>query len=315
MLKILAITVPIYLIMAAGYLSVRFGLFSKPDMRVMGKFVVNICLPALLFRALSQRSLGEVLNGVFLAAYALGALVVLLGGYVLSRHGRGKPVSLAAIKAMGMSASNSGFIGYPILLQVMGATAGVALALAMLVENLLIIPLSLALADSGNGQAQRWHQALLQSLRGLAKNPLILAILAGFGFALFGLHLPDPVDRTVQIVATGASPVALFVIGGTLVGLQLRGMLADVATVAAGKLLWHPLAVLGFLWLLPPLDPALRAAAVLLACMPMLSIYPVLAQKYHHEGFCAAALLATTVLSFATISIALAALHAVGWIA
>ena len=32
-------------------------------------------------------------------------------------------------------------------------------------------------------------------------------------------------------------------------------------------------------------------AVVLLACMPMMSIYPVLAQKYGHDGFCAAALL------------------------
>ena len=34
----------------------------------------------------------------------------------------------------------------------------------------------------------------------------------------------------------------------------------------------------------------------------MMSIYPVLAQNYHHDGYCAAALLATTVLSFVTIS-------------
>jgi predicted permease len=54
--------------------------------------------------------------------------------------------------------------------------------------------------------------------------------------------------------------------------------------------------------LLPPFDPVLRTAAVVLAAMPMMGIYPVLAQKYGHDGFCAATLLATTVLSFFTIS-------------
>lgn len=314
MLKILSITIPIYLIMAAGFASVGRGLFDKADMRVMGRFVLNFCLPALLFRALSQRNLGEVLNGSFLVAYAAGSLALLCGGHLLSRHVFHKPASLAALKGLGMSASNSGFIGYPILLQVLGPPAGVALALAMLVENLLIIPVALALADRGDGAPQSGLKAVAGSLRTLARNPLILAIVAGFAFALFGWKLPEAVDRTVQIVATGASPVALFVIGGTLVGLKLRGLGASVATVAIGKLLIHPLAVLVVAMLLPPLEPPLRAAVVLLACMPMMSIYPVLAQKYGHDGFCAAALLATTVASFFTISTALAALHAAGWL-
>ncbi len=315
MLKILSITLPIYLIMAAGFLTVRQGLFDKADMRVMGRFVIAFCLPALLFRALAQRELGEVLNGVFLAAYAGGSLALLLGGYALARGGLHEPVSLAALEGMGMSGSNSGFIGYPILLQVIGPPAGVALALAMLVENLLILPLALALADREGGAPASGLKAIGGSLRGLLRNPMILAIVAGFGCALFGWKLPEALDRTVQIVATGASPIALFVIGGSLVGLQLRGLGASVATVAFGKLVLHPLAVLALLLVLPPLDPALRVAAVLAACMPMLSIYPVLAQKYHHEGFCAAALLASTVASFVTISAALAAMHAAGWLA
>jgi malonate transporter and related proteins len=68
--------------------------------------------------------------------------------------------------------------------------------------------------------------------------------------------------------------------------------------------------VLAMLTLLPPIDPVLRTAAIVYACMPMLSIYPVLAQKYQHEGFCAAALLATTVLSFFSISAVLWLMHA-----
>ena len=57
--------------------------------------------------------------------------------------------------------------------------------------------------------------------------------------------------------------------------------------------------------MLPPADPALRTAAVVFVAMPMLSIYPILAQKYGLEGYCAAALLLATVLSFATISLGL----------
>lgn len=317
MFQILAITAPIYLIIAAGFLSVRYGLFSKPDMRVLGRFVVNFCLPALIFNALSKRPLGEVLNGPYLLAYAGGSLTVVLVAMLVGRRLRQQSIPLATMQSLGMAASNSGFVGYPIVLQLLGPTAGVALALTMLVENLLVLPLCFAMADNeGQNAAQRWHQTLLISLRNLLKNPMVLAILAGFCSALLGLHLPAVLAQTVQIVATASSPVALFVIGGSLVGLKLAGVRRDLAWVATGKLILHPLAVFTLLWLLPPIAPELRVAAVLFAAMPMLSIYPVVAQKYGLEGFTAAALLVTTIASFFSISVLLWALHHVlGWTA
>ena len=312
MLQILAVTGPIYLIIAAGFLSVRGGLFTKADVRVLGRFVIGFCLPALLFNALSQRDLGEVLNGTYLVAYAVGSLAMLLGATALMRS-RGRPMSLAALQGLGVSASNSGFVGYPIVLQLLGPPAAVGLALTMLVENLLVLPLALALADTGAPGRSNVFRAMGYAGRGLVKNPMIIAIALGFLFAMFGWRLPEPLARTVQIVATASSPVALFVIGGSLVGLKMTGLWGSVAGVAFGKLVLHPLAVLAMLTLLAPMgpmDPTLRTAAIVFACMPMLSIYPVLAQKHHHEGFCAAALLATTVASFFSISAVLWLLHA-----
>ena len=301
MLQILSVTGPIYLIMAAGYMAVRWGFFTREEARVLGRFVVNFCVPALVFRALSQRTLREVLNGPYLAAYALGSLAVLLGAVAYAHRLRGKPMSLAALQGLGMSGSNSAFVGYPIILQLLGPPAGVALALTMMVENLLVMPLAFVLADSGG--TLRWHRALAQAMRGLLKNPMFLGILAGFTFALFDLHLPEVLDRTAQITATAASPLALFVIGASLVGLRLEGLRRDLAVVVLGKLVLHPVAVFLALLILPPLDPSLRVAAVVFAGMPMLSLYPALAQKYQQEGFCAAALLVATVLSFVTISV------------
>lgn len=301
MLQILSVTGPIYLIMAAGYMAVRWGFFTREEARVLGRFVVNFCVPALVFRALSQRTLSEVLNGPYLAAYALGSLAVLLGAVAYAHRLRGKPMSLAALQGLGMSGSNSAFVGYPIILQLLGPPAGVALALTMMVENLLVMPLAFVLADSGG--TLRWHRALAQAMRGLLRNPMFLGILAGFTFALFDLHLPEVLDRTAQITATAASPLALFVIGASLVGLRLEGLRRDLAVVVLGKLVLHPVAVFLALLILPPLDPPLRVAAVIFAGMPMLSLYPALAQKYQQEGFCAAALLVATVLSFVTISV------------
>lgn len=55
MLDILSTTAPIYLAIAVGYFAARFGLFDKDGLRVMGKFVIYIALPAMLLNALMQR--------------------------------------------------------------------------------------------------------------------------------------------------------------------------------------------------------------------------------------------------------------------
>jgi len=192
----------------------------------------------------------------------------------------------------------------------------VALAMCMIVENVLLLPLGMALAEMGGNSGLRWHRVFLRSFTNLARNPMILAIFAGFVVSLLEIKLSEPLVRTVNMLAMASTALALFVIGGSLVGLKVRSVLGSALVIAAGKLLLHPLAVLAMLWLFAPVDPQLRMAAIIFASMPMMSIYPILAQKYGHEGFCAAAVLVATLGSFLTVSGVLWAMGALlGWTA
>lgn len=315
MASVLAITGPIYLIVALGFLVTRAGIFQRADMRLFGKYVIQIALPALLFNALSQRSVGEVLNPVFLAAYTLGSLAAMAIGIFWARRFAGKRLSAAAIVGMGMSCPNSGFIGFPLVAQLFGpVTGGIGLALVMVVENFLLLPLALAIADSdlgdaaaGRSRGERWRAALAQSLRGLVRNPMIWGIALGFLFSLLGLRLPGPLAKAVDLLALSCGAISLFVIGGSLVGIPVRGLLRDVSVIAVGKLLLHPLLVLGLVQLLPPTTRELQLAVVIFAAMPMLGIYPILAQKHQQDAMAAAAQLGATAASFFTLTVLLAA--------
>ena len=53
---------------------------------------------------------------------------------------------------MGMSCSNSGYVGYPVAMLALGPVAGVALALNMVVENLVKLPILMSLADASEAQ-------------------------------------------------------------------------------------------------------------------------------------------------------------------
>lgn len=298
MLSILTVTLPIYILIALGYSVVRWGLFPRDGMKTLGLFVVRFALPALLFKALSQSPVEDVLNGRFLLAYALGSLLSFGWGWFSERQHED---SFRAIRGIGMSVSNTGFVGAPIVLQWLGPSVSVAFALAMIVENLLILPLTLVLAERNQRGGASPSELLGQTLKPLIKNPLILAIFSGFLCAVFEVDLPAPITRVVDLLAGASGAVALMVIGGTLVGLKTEGMLPDVGKLVAGKLIVHPLCVGLFMFLLMANQPILCAAAIALAAMPMMGIYPIIGQKYRHDGFCAAALLMTTVASFFTL--------------
>lgn len=309
MYGVLSVTAPLFLLIAAGFLCTRLGLFERADMRVLGKYTINLALPALLFNALSQRQVGEILNPIFIAAYLGGSLIVMVAGIVWARRIAGKDLPLSAVMGMGMACPNSGFIGFPLVAQVFGpSTGGVALALAMIVENFLLIPIALAVADSGGGQGAqgsrlaRWRGAVLQSLRTVVRNPMIHGLALGFMFSLLGWRLPEPIGRAVGLLAASCSGVALFVIGGSLVGQAMRGVWRDVSLILVGKLLLHPLAVLVLVMLLPPMPRELQVAVVMLAAVPQMGIYPIVAQRFGHDGLAASAQLASTLVSFFTLT-------------
>lgn len=299
MLQVLNITAPIYLLIAAGFLAVRLGIFRRDEMRFLGRLLVLFVLPALVFRAITRYSLDEVLNLRYLAVYGLGSLAVLLLGALIGKsRGLNRPAS--AFYGMGLSASNTVFVGYPIVSQIVGPAADIALALCLVIENLLIIPTTLVLADAS--EQLPWHKALMRSFKALLRNPIFLSILAGFAFMLLDLQAPAALDRTLAIASGAAAPIALFMIGGVLVGQKLDGAKQDMATIALGKLLLHPVAVFLAVLVLPPLEPPMMTAALLFAAMPLPAVYPALAQRYGLDGFCSTALVAATVLSFLTLN-------------
>ena len=305
MLEILAITTPIFLIIGIGFVSVRGGLFARGDMRVLSGYVINFALPAIIFSALAQRSFDEIFDTGYLLAYGVGSFSAFVGGALLFRLLRRRPAQASVIAGMGTSMSNSAFIGLPVISQVIGPVASIGLALNMLIENLIMLPLVLALADSLGQRRTSMANLVRDTGLRLIKNPMILGMFFGLAFSLSGLRAPTPFMKAVDMLAVSASPVALFVIGGNLAGSRVGGLLKDVAVIVVGKLLLHPLLVLAMLlWLpgMPPMRPEIMAAAILFASMPMLSVYPIFGMRYGLETACSAVVVGATVMSFFTIS-------------
>ena len=307
MLNVLSITGVIFITIALGYLSVERSLFPESDLKVLGKYVVSFALPALVFRAVSSRDINEIINIGYLGGYLFGTLAVFTVGYLWSRRVAGDTALQSTFQGMAVSCANSGFIGYPIVLIAMPSVASTALALNMIVENLVIIPMILIMAEYASGGEVQGTKLVRQISIRIIRNPIILGLLLGLAVSLLNIKLPVIISEPVNIIASSSAALSLVVIGGTLAGLKLKSVDIRIMAMVIGKLMLHPLAVWAGISLLAIAgyhiaDEQLSSAAIIIAATPAMGIYPILAQQYGQEKIAALSMLVMTLLSFFTIS-------------
>lgn len=309
MADLLSITAPIFLIIALGFATVRSRLAPAELVPALGFFVLHLALPALVLHALLAQDLSRTFSWNYLFAYAGGSLLIFAVMLALFQAVLKRSLSQAAIAALGSVASNSGFVGFPVASLAVGAAALTALPLSVLIENVLVIPLALALAEAGSQQGKS-AAALRQTALRLARMPLLVAVVLGIVLSAMGVRLPGTLDAAIGMMANASAGCALFVVGGTLAGVKAASLEGDLVWIAIGKLILHPLAVWAGFVLLGDVPPDLMAAGIILASSPMLTVYPIFGQRFGLGGLAAAALVAATAAGFVTMTVVLGLLAA-----
>ncbi len=314
MLSVLSVTFPFFALVLAGYAATRAGLLPLSAIPGLNSFVLYFALPSMLYRFGAETPIGQLLDPVVALVYLLCALVLVAGTVAATRRALGW--NDAAFGALVAAFPNSGFMGVPLLVALLGeASAGTVIptmALDMVVTTSLCIALSRL--SSGGGSAGR---ALRLALAGVLANPLPWSIVLGALASAASFSLPGPLARTVVMLATAASPVALFTIGAVLARSQMnaheRVAPRQYVPIALAKLLVHPLlmwlACQAALALGLPLAPLAITTLVLVAALPSASNVSLLAERFEaHGGRVARIILVSTALAFFTFSGAVALL-------
>lgn len=319
MQQILLVTFPFFALVLCGYLAARTRVLPLEAIPGLNSFVLFFALPCMLYRFAAGTPIDKLLDGGAFVVYLACALaMVALAVKATLRGAIGwNDASFGGLVA---AFPNSGFMGMPLLLSLLGALAAgpviVALAIDMVITSSLCIALSRLSPSATDGAGK----AALKALRGIVANPLPWAILLG-GLASYAQFSPYvPLMRVVEMLAEAGSPTALFSIGAVL---ARTGMAAsafsralprsDVPQVVLFKLLLHPLLVyaVGRLAIFAglALDPFALSVLVLVAALPSASNVPMLAERYGADtGRIAQVVLATTALAFFTFSTAVAIL-------
>jgi len=232
----------------------------------------------------------------------------------------------AAFGALVGSFPNSGFMGVPLLVALLGAAAAGPAIVALAVDMVFTSSLCIALSQLGAAGEHGVQRAALQGLKGMLKNPLPWSILLGCLATASGKQLPAPVFHAIDLMAGSASPAALFTIGTVLA--RNRALMARAAgsqsrsdpaanrptgtlQLVACKVIAHPAIVLALgtlaMSLGAPLERSSLVVLVLTAALPSASNVPMLAERFGADaGRIAAVVVNTTVVAFLTFPVAVA---------
>jgi predicted permease len=318
-LHILLVTFPFFALVLAGYLAAHRRMLPLEAIPGLNGFVLFFALPCMLYRFGSTTPIAELLDAAVAGVYLLCALVMVGFAVAMTMNSRIRwnDASLGALVA---AFPNSGFMGVPLLVALLGPAAAGPTILTMLLDMVVISSLCVALSrlDEGEGHGRAaMIDAGKKALKGVATNPMPWAILLGAVASFYQFRLPGPVEKTVWLLADAASPVALFTIGAVLARSQIQSShpmpVSDFLPVALMKLLLHPLLVLAVgtaaIQLGLPLDPFALTVMVLVAALPSASNVSLLAERLGADnGRIARIILVTTAAAFFTFSGAVALL-------
>ena len=313
MLAILLVTFPFFALVLCGYIAARRGWLPQVAIPGLNTFVLYFALPCLLYRFGSSTPIAQLLDASLVAVYLACALVMV--GFTIAVTHRGRiGWNDASFGALVAAFPNTGFMGVPLLVALLGAKAAgpaiVTIVVDLVVTSSLCIALS-RLDGAGSNSAAGAGVAAKNALKGVAMNPMPWAILAGALASAFEWKLPLPVMQTVGLLADAASPVALFTIGAVLARSQANSThgtpLDDYLPVVLIKLVLHPVLLLlfglGAIRVGLPLDRFALTVVVLVAALPSASNVALLAERFDADnGRIARIILLSTMLAFFTFS-------------
>lgn len=305
----ISITAPIFLVLIVGVVLERIGMINDNFVEVASKLVFNVTMPALIFINITQNSKDPGAH-LPLLLYSLTATVI---GYLALEWIVGKTVlrtSDRGIVVQGAFRSNMAIIGLAYCLNAYGnealAIASVYIGGVMVLYNVLAV---ITINRSMNAQ-----KSVVDSLKTIAKNPLIIAIVVAFAASQVNLKLPEVVTQAGNYFARMTLPLALLCAGASLRFDALRSDLSPALISTIGKLVFMPLLLTlgGYIWGFRGIELGIL---FLLSSSPSASAGYIMARAMNGNSVLAANIIVlTTLLSLISTSLGVTLLRSLGLI-
>ena len=270
---ILAIVLPVFLVVGAGYLAVWRKLFSDAGVDGLMAFTQKFAIPCLLFSAIATLDLGADFDLSLLASYYAGSTVSFFASMFGARLIVGRPWVDSVVIGFCALFANSVLLGLAIGeraygIDSLGPNYTIIALHAPFCYLLGIVTMEIVRAEAGG------LKLATTVVRAIFRNSLMIGIGLGFAVNLSGLPIPAMVDEALALMIRSALPAALFGLGGVLYRYKPEGDAGVIAMICAISLILHP----AIAWTLGSTvggltQDQLRAAVVTAAMAPGVNTY------------------------------------------
>ena len=297
-------TFPIFLVMVIGYILKQIGMLNDNFVTVANRFNFKVTLPFMLFRDISGvdiRAVFDIRYVLFCALVSTACFWIIWGGVKLFL----KDQSMRGAFVQASFRSSAAVMGLAFIQNMYGSSAMGPLMIVSAVPLYNIFSVIILTFEGARSGEVDPKQKIKAACINIAKNPIILGILAGLIVGLLGIDFPVIVDKTVNSVAQMATPLALITIGA---GFEGRKALAKIRpTIAASmiKLVIQPLIFLPVAAWMGFRGEQMIAILIMLASPTTPSCY-IMAKNMDNDGVLTASVIVMTTL--------LAAFTLTGWI-
>ena len=235
----LTVTAPIFIVLLVGIYLKRINFINDSFIDISSKLVFNISLPLLLFFSIQKTPLEEITNFslIIYGAVATTVMFILLGLWAK----RLEPPEDRGVFVQGSFRANMGFIGLAYCLNAYGEEGLIGASLYLGLITALYNVLSVITLNRSSDE----DQGVLKIIKGIAKNPLIIAIAAGLIVSVLHIPMPEFAAKTGQYFANLALPLALLCTGGALNFQELKTNPNKTFYASISKLVIVPLAITG----------------------------------------------------------------------
>lgn len=251
----------------------------------------EVLFPALIFVAASGRPIA--ISEVVRIGPAVWAILLAGGGvgYLARRFGPERFVDFAGAWQTAWRFNTAmAFVAVMTLPEPPVGLLAVAVGMAIPMANVF------AVTALSRGSGSVW-----QTVKRVARNPFLMASVAGVAVGLSGVLVPDVVMAPLEMLAQAAIPVALISVGATMNWGALARLDRFSGIICATKLVILP-ALTFAACLVWRVDPALAATLTMFAALPTASAAHVLAAGFGADRALSATLVAqSTLLAAATL--------------
>ena len=304
MADVLNLTIPMFSLIGIGYLLKRIRFMSESDGTVLSKFAFYILLPPLMFTSILSGDASKSLNIKFIFSYEITTLSIFFLTYLIGIVIKIKTME-KAIFGLNSAYPNYGYIGVPLCILAFGTEAAIPLALILLADTFVLLT-TLIFYKLTENRKTSFKELSKEIVKRFLYNPLMMSVFVAFIFSIVDVKIATAIDRTLFIVASSATAVALIALGISLNVTSIKNKKSVLFFISIIKLIVHPVLIVLVFKFQSGIDPIWVKTAIVCASLPVAANVFVLANYYKtFESESAAAITITTILSSVTVTMVL----------